>query len=462
VRARFAIVALVLPVLVAGCGGGTKAGGRSLNQAVLTIATPLRSDAELDDYVAAVWRLSRGSIRLVPIEDWRSGTSDPGSAAFADVRAGRVDLGKVDIDVYERLGVNGFEALRAPFLIGQLGFEEKLLASPLATEMLGTVGRLGVDGIGMLPGPLDHPFGLERPILGPSSYQHAVIGTESTPLARTTFRLLGAVPRPFPPGDLPPWRYAGGELDLPTLLDGGPPPVLGRSAVTLNVAFWPHATTIVGNKSVMAKLTAGQRRVLRDAARGALAPAASHLDAEDRAAVGGLCHGNRFDRYIVAEARPAQLARLRRAVQPVYARLARDPMTRALIAKIARLKRESASPPSLACPRLPAPETGETPLDGTWQMTATRAQAGDDIDAGHYALFLSHGRLRFSFSSPGTSGSRTTGVFRLEGRKVVFELGDGTSSIYRWNLFRGLLTLRRVPGVSEAPNPTFAPWHRVG
>ena len=102
-----------------------------------------------------------------------------------------------------------------------------------------------------------------------------------------------------------------------------------------------------------------------------------------------------------------------------------------------------------------------TPLDGTWEMSASRAQAGE-IDAGDYRMVLRRGRVWTSFTSPGSSGWRGSGSFRVRGQRIFFQYGDGSSAAYTWNVFRDTLTLRMVPGVAEAPNPTFAPWHRVG
>ena len=94
-------------------------------------------------------------------------------------------------------------------------------------------------------------------------------------------------------------------------------------------------------------------------------------------------------------------------------------------------------------------------------MTASRAQA-PEIDAGHYRMVLRRGRVRSSFTSPGSSGWRTTGTFSVRGDEIRFRYADGGGAIYRWNLFRGTLTFRKAPGVAEPANPTFAPWARVG
>ena len=131
----------------------------------------------------------------------------------------------------------------------------------------------------MLPGPLEHPFGLERRLLSPPGYRGAVIGTTLMPLARLS-RALHAVPRAYRPADLPPWRYTGAELDLVSLAEGGRYPVYGKSSVTANVAFWPAAATIIGNREVLERLTAADRRILAHAARESLRASVAQLQAE--------------------------------------------------------------------------------------------------------------------------------------------------------------------------------------
>jgi C4-dicarboxylate-binding protein DctP len=424
---------------------------------VLTIATKGGSD-EVAQYAAAVQGLSGGSIRLVPEENWRSGDPDPARGTIADVRAGRSDLARIDVRSYERLGVPGFDAVIAPFLVDRLTLEEKLLASRLPRRMLATLTRLGVDGIAMLPGPLEHPFGLERRLLSLSGYRGAVIGTTPTPLARLSLGALHAVPRAYRPADLPPWRYTGAELDLVSLAEGGRYPVYGKSSVTANVAFWPAAATIIGNREVLEQLTAADRRILAYAAQESLRASVAQLQAEDRSAVQTVCQR---DRVAFVQASPADVSALRAAVRPVYARLERDPLTRSLLQRIQAMKRDAPPDPQLRCATPPQADEAPTPLDGTWEMSASRARAGE-VDAGDYRMVLRRGLVSTSFTSSDSSGWRGKGSFRVRGERILFQYGDGSSAAYTWNVFRDTLTLRTVPGVAEAPNPTFAPWHRVG
>jgi len=283
-----------------------------------------------------------------------------------------------------------------------------------------------------------------------------------------TFRMLGATPRAYLTGGLPPWRFDGAELDLKTL-DDDHFAAVGHSSVTANVAFWPRAFTVVGNREVLAKLTSEQREILRKAARQALAPAIVRLRTEDSNEAGVLC---RRDHLAFVEATPSQLAGLRAAVRPVYANLEQNPETRALITRIREMKRRPSSlEPPLRCLRSLPRQTATTPLDGTWEMTAHLAQimaarhvSGEDaqIDVGRYRLLLTRGRVSASVFYP-DSTSHNTGVFVVRRDTVEFRFPNGEDGIYRWNVYRDTLTLRYLPDNKKgAPNPTFAPWRRVG
>jgi TRAP-type C4-dicarboxylate transport system substrate-binding protein len=445
---------LVLPALAlaaTGCGG-TKAGGADpQHTVVLTIATHESDDRDLKEYIAAVSRLSAGSIKLELRENWRHQDIDYDRGTVADVRADKVDLAEVAVGSLDELGVDDFQAVTATFLVDGLALEQELLASPLTDRMLPAVRRLGVEGLAMLPGEPRRPFGLTRRLLKPSDYRDAVIGVRPSLLAAATFRALGASPRAYAPGELPPFVFDGAELDLVTL-EGNEYDIEG-SSLTANVAFWPKAVVVVANRKVLAKLTAAQRDVLHRAGRKALAPAIARLRNEDRVEAGILC---RRGRMTFVTATPSQVAALRAAVRPVYAQLVSNPKTRAFIREIEAMKRKSSPERVVPCFAPPPPQKAATLLDGTWEMTASRAVAGE-VDAGRYLMVLRRGRL--SAIRPW----RNTGTFTVHGDTVLFRSSDGEYGVYRWNLFRDTLTLRYVPGKEEgAPNPTFAPWHRMG
>jgi TRAP-type C4-dicarboxylate transport system substrate-binding protein len=458
----------------AGCRGGTKAGGQREDETViLSIASHDFADRDLAEYIAAVGRLSYGSIRLELKEGWRLEDLDSDRGTVVDVEAGKVDLAKVAIDSLDTLGVKDFQALMAPFLVDGLALEERLLTSELPEHMLVGVGRLGVRGVAMLPGEPRRPFGLTRNLIDTSDYRGAVIGTAPSLVSAQTLRALGATTRAYLPRDLPPWEFDGADLDLLTLerdqYDGP------GSSLTANVAFWPRAFVVVANPKVLANVTPNQREALLQAGREAVGPAVARLRAEDRQEAAILC---RRGRLALVRARPRDIATLRAAVRSVYVDLERDPQTRSFIHAIEAMKRRSPAPEASRCPRRrsrrervrperPAREKVATPLDGTWEMTASRAQVIDvthspfasEADVGRYRLVLRRGRASgFHLDEPKW---RSTGVFNVQGDVVRFTW-KGEVAVYRWNAYRDTLTLHYLPSRERgAPNPTFAPWRRV-
>jgi hypothetical protein len=327
----------------------------------------------------------------------------------------------------------------------------------------------------MLPGEPRRPFGLTRRLLGASDYRNAVIGSAPSTVSGRTFRALGATTRGYLPRNLPPWDYEGAELDLMTLdLNRYDAP---GSSLTANVAFWPRAFVVVANRNVLANLTASQRRALRDGGSEAVVPAFRRLRAEDREEAAILCRRGALD---VIAATPTQVATLRAAVRPVYVELERDPETRSFIRAIKAMKprpspaeashcpRQRARPKARAPAKSPARSTAVTPLDGTWEMAASLAQVigithspqGAEADAGRYRLVLRRGHV--SSFHLGEARSSNTGVFTVRNDVVRFRYGSETL-VYRWTVYRDTLTLRFPEGRETGPpNPTFAPWYRVG
>jgi TRAP-type C4-dicarboxylate transport system substrate-binding protein len=454
------LLCLALPALAlaaAGCAGGTKAGGADRHPTiVLTIANHQNDDSDLKEYIAAVSRLSGGSIKLELRQGWRAQDVDYDRTTVADVRADKVDLAKVDVRSLDELGIDGFQAVSAPFLVDGLSLEDDLLAGGLPGEMLPSVSRLRVEGLAMLPGELERPFGLARRLVKPSDYRDAVIGITPSILSARTFRALGASSRGYRQGELVPYLFDGAALGLAAL--AGNSYDTEGSSLTANVAFWPDTFLVVANRQVLAKLTPHERTILRKAGSEALTPAIARLRNDDRVETDILCQ--RGHTSFVTATGP-ELAFLHAAVRPVYAQLERNAQTRSFIGEIEAMKRQSSPEQAIPCSAPPRPQRTATLLDGIWEMTATFAVAGTDVDTGNYRLILRRGRATLRHVSPPLRWADSS-VFSVRGNRVFFR-SPGGYGVYRWNLFRDTLTFRYVPGREEgAPNPTFAPWHRVG
>jgi TRAP-type C4-dicarboxylate transport system substrate-binding protein len=385
---------LAAALLAAGCAGsaGNKAGGSEHEPAKRLTLTLLTGDSLFaPEYAAAVDRLSGGRMRIA-IEV--AGNQPAYEAKTVEaVRAGKAELGAVGARVWDAFGVTSFRALVAPFLVHSLALEQRVLASPLAARMLAGLDRAGVVGLAVLPGPLRRPLGLARPLVEPSDYRGATIAIRYGGVARTTLQALGATGKGYTIGHLP--AVDGAELDANTIAENG----YDARARTLaaNVVLWPRPQTIFANRAAFARLTRTQQDVLRRAGREAIAPELARVEKDEAAGLAGLCGRGRV---ALVTASAAQLAALRRGVQPVYRALERDPLTRSVIAQIKALRAETplTTTDTARCPG--GRTSAAAALEGMWEVTASfddLVAAGvrpDDAERqrGGGTLQLAHGR----------------------------------------------------------------------
>jgi len=369
--------------------------------------------------IAGNWRVTGDRREL----DYERGIVD-------DVRRGKVAMGILGVRVWDTLGVRSFEALLAPFLVDSLALEGRALRSPLAPSALAAVEREGVVGIALLPGRLRRPFGITRLLVTPGDYRGAKVAIRLGIVAEETFRALGARPAPEVPVDFT--GFDGAEVDPLTITENGWDQ--GVRGLTANVAFWPKAQTVVMNRKAYAALTPEQRRILAEAGREAVAPELAQIAREQRLGISILCgdHGFRF-----VNATPAEAVALRKAVQPVYARIERDPLTRRWTYTYAEL---------LHCCGKPIAD----------------AQAGPSLSEFRggriYALDAATGRLIGLRGTYTVAGDVVTFVFSHHYPGLV----AGRAYVMRFTLFRDRLTWSHVPGRAGVDALTIAPWTRVG
>jgi TRAP-type C4-dicarboxylate transport system substrate-binding protein len=449
----------------ASCGGGNadKAGGGGENAVVLTLAT--YSEPDPDELVAAVERLSGGSLRLRVAMHWRGGRSDYEEATIDDVRRGRVALAIVSARAFDLVGSTAFDALLAPFLVDSLELEARVLRGPLVERMLADVERVGVVPLGVLPGPLRRPVGLRRRPGTVADYRGAIVGIRPSRLSERTYRALGARTRPVMfPDDL--GRVDATDYTI-TSLDFSRYDESART-ILADVAFAPHVLVVIANRERFAELGRKRQELLRHAVREALEPALARVRANEDAAVAGVC---RRGAAKLVSTTAAERAALRAAVQPVYDELARDGRTRDVLAAIRALPRPAAD--VAACPEETPPSLTGAPssaLDGTWAWTVTQAEllaagdtpAGAARNAGRWHLDLREFRYEaYNLDS----GDVYRGRWRLEGQTLV-AVGDETPDSappnrYRWSMYRGRLALQPVRGEPFAAIVVVRPLRRL-
>ncbi|MFZ0977697.1 MAG: hypothetical protein WAN22_36105 [Solirubrobacteraceae bacterium] len=473
------LVAGLAAVLPAGCvgSGGDKAGGKPGHRVVvLTLANSLGGSLELDAFVGEVGRLSGGTIRIDVKSGWRSGQVAFENGLIGDVRAGKTDLGVAGSRSWDSVGVTSLRALTAPLLIDSYALQELVLRSPLTPQMLKGLAPLGLVGLGVLPGPLRHPFGVARPLLGPSDYAGLRVGLQQSRIGSATLRALGATPV---------WFAAGGSIagfggveQHISNIQGYQYDRVGRY-LTANVVLWPRPLVVFANSSALAKLTPAQQRILRQAVIDADPAETRFVVGNERDDTASLCRSHRL-RFLTATG--ADLVALRRAVQPVYDQLERDTQTRQQIAQIESMRRAVAPEPAPSCAQATPLAAKAGPLDGVYRFNSTisdlraaGAVAGDLVpeNYGAWTIALKAGRFAFAQDDP-QACTWAYGTLKVHGDTVELSVTDGGGIApdgaasnpgelytYKWSLYRDELTLSPVAGAVSPPPTRAKPWHQV-
>ena len=377
---RGAIALLGTAVAIAGCGVWTSSGGgpassdkaggtQNVEPVVLTMIYANDRSQELDAFAAAVARLSDGTLRVAFHIDWRRGSRLYENAMVRDVQSGRLDLAVVGTRAWKSLGVDSFDALHAPLLVDNFALEERVLQSPLADRMLAGLKPLGIVALGILPGPMRKPLG-RSPLVRPADYRGKTLAISRSSITAQTLRALGAkvhaIGRPFLEG------VDGIEQQVASI-DATDTDKDGKY-LTANVNLWPGSQVVFMSRPAFAALEDAQRRALTAAASSALPAMIAFQRGDQSFSAGKLCRsGLKF-----LTATDADLADLRRAVQPVYDRLARDVETRSAIEQIRQMRTGAAAiADAPACSPASAQaetRTEPTPIDGVYRQHTTAAR----------------------------------------------------------------------------------------
>jgi TRAP-type C4-dicarboxylate transport system substrate-binding protein len=467
-------------LLLVGCGGATQAdkAGGSGRPVVLRLGTPNGPDRpESDDieyFAARVKQLSGGSVTVKIV--W-SAAGGPEQPVATMVRRGKLDAALIATRAWDMEGVTTLRALQAPFLITSQALENRVVAGPLAGEMLAGLRKAGVTGLALLPADLLHPFGFGKAFRAPRDFAGSTI---RVPVSTTSYRLVRALRGiPVSPDadafnlDVRNGRVDGAEwyLELGNTLPVG----RGPTTATANVTFYPKVHGLVVNTKAFQRLTDRQRAILRRAAVDTRRYVI-RTNVSEAAAAAQFC---RNGGAIVASS-PADLAGLERATAPLYATLERDPLTRRLIERIRQLERgtRADSPIPLCEPAKAAaagPTTkvraGPTIPDGIYRKEITEqallAAGVGKTDArwnyGLHTLTIKDGRWR------DTSGIRSpcSGAIRYSGRRVIFTTacGSSTTSLVlnaTWRFDGGELRFLGLANVFDRVFWGGRPWRKIG
>jgi TRAP-type C4-dicarboxylate transport system substrate-binding protein len=474
---RAAVFAASLAVLAAGCdlGGEDRVGGdRAPTPHTLTMLNPFTAPEGATDFADEVARLSHGALRVRIIPAGYAGRRDYEAATIRDMLQGRADLATAGSRAWDEFGVRGLRALHAPLLIDSYLLQERALQSGLATRSLAELRRLGFVGIGILPGPMRRPLGLGHRLATPAEFRGLTIGVQQSRIADATMRTLGARPLRLPAripslDGLDGVEHRVGSIESDRL-------DVESSHLMTNVNLWPRPLVLFAAGRSYGRLTAGQRQVLSTAVTKLVPKATTLLRSSDAEASGDICRRGRlsFDTATAGELRA-----LRRAVEPVYRDLERDPTTRAAIKAIERLKKQLAQPPAglPTCHRgAEPPASGATAIDGIWRMDTDRHAAGADYQAenwGRWIYVFDRGRFAITQENQEacTWGYGTFSVVRSQMTWTFVDGGGiapneaqnkpGERFVFGLSVYRDTLTVTPVKGAISPSNFREKPWRRL-
>jgi hypothetical protein len=360
-----------------------------------------------------------------------------------------------------------------------MALQHKVLATDMPQRMVSGVQRLGLGGIGILPGVMRTPAGITRPLLEPSDYRGSVIGYSPSVVAAQALRALGATPvaSPFEGADIS--TFDGIEQQVGTIAGNRYDGVV--RTITDNVDLWPRPLVIVASSKAMHALSAQQVNWLRSAAHDSLDASTQAQLRVDFDEVGALCRRGKA-RFITASA--AQLARLKAAFAPVYTWLRRDKQTADWLDEIGALRAGGITPypqESLSCAETPgeANTPGETTaLDGTYRMITTAHNPGQDpnvapenwgtwifvFDRGRFAITQENAlACTWGYGTYTVSGQRVAWTF-IDGGGIAptgAENKPGEHFVFGWSAYRGIVTLTAVDREISPDNFFLEPWHRL-
>jgi TRAP-type C4-dicarboxylate transport system substrate-binding protein len=478
VRRALAPALFLVTLALVGCSAGSdKAGGKASPEKVVLRLAIGTAPVEVNGFANEVARLTGGSVEVVAVGPWRLGQPRFERGVIADVRSGKADLGAVASRAWDSVGVTSFRALGAPLLVDSFALQERVLESPVAEEMLAELKGSGLIGVGLLPGELRRPLGARGPLLGPSDYRGLRIGLQASRVGLAALRTLGA--RPVTMSAAQAGDGLGG-FAFHLIAPSGETRDQRGNYLTTNVVLWPRPLVIFTTRRTLARLTSAQRDALRQATANDTSAETKFLASFERAQAAIDCTERRL-RFVAAP--PAALAALRRAVQPVYDQLERDPQTRRFIVEIERTRRELGKPVS-AVPRCPRAAkvvvAAVTPVDGEYRVTARPADLPAAAQApeqqGTWRVVLDRGRFRLSFDGDAANW-RADGAARVSRDTMTWTVVDaldwnahgtpngvpiarGDKIVFRLRLSGHSLVLSSQPG--PLPGLSVHPLQRVG
>ena len=462
-RAALILAAVALALVPSACnssdsdraGGEKRAEPPAGRTATLTMANVNSEPEVLQVFAEKVDELSNGTLGIRFENNWGQGRRGNAEVnLIRDVTAGKADLGWAGSRAFDLVGDRAFGPLHAPMMLDSYALELKVLEDErVVRPMLASLDQLGLQGVGVLPGPLRRPLGVRR-MVAPPDWSGMRIGHAGGEQIAASLRALGARPRIIvSSGEFA--GFDGVESHVTSIAGNG----YNHEApyLTGNVVLWPRPLVLFAGDGV----TRAQLAVLQRAARAAAPAVVDALRDSDEERLAVICRQS----LKLSFASPSALAQLGQAFRPVYASLERDATTRATLARIEEIASSLGEPvEAVTCDDQAPPSAAAIP-DGAYEVTVTPRDslragiAPDDpiVRAGvaHFRVELDQGNFTVVSTKDPDGGEGTYSVYR---DRIEFTMIDGTVITARWSFEDGRL---RFEDVSEPGSTRSNPYARA-
>ena len=194
------IASLVVTAVVAGCGGSSSGGERNKAGAAapprpqtLEIQATDAASPEAQQFAKQIEAHSGGTLTVTVLNDYPAGTPANEARLARDIRAGKVDFGVLPARAWAPAGVEAFDALQAPFVVGSYDVARAAIAGPAGSALKQALEKAGVTALGLVPAELRRVLSV-RPLPTPDAFRGMSIRIADNDTSAAVLRSLGATP----------------------------------------------------------------------------------------------------------------------------------------------------------------------------------------------------------------------------------------------------------------------------
>ena len=194
------IPSLVVTAAVAVCSGCStgedhnKAGAEAPTRPqTLEIQATDAASPEAQHFAKQIEAHSSGTLTVKILGDYPAGTPANEAELARDIRAGKVEFGVLPARAWAPAGVEAFDALQAPFVLGSYDVARDAIAGPAGSALEHALEKAGVKTLGLVPAELRRVLSV-RPLATPGAFRGMSIRIADNDTSAAVLRSVGARP----------------------------------------------------------------------------------------------------------------------------------------------------------------------------------------------------------------------------------------------------------------------------